>query len=232
MSLWIRKEVQEVPWGLDMPDTLGREIEFFSRYLSEEDADRFVGKCFRVGQTDEGVHILRMKNRIFWYSNLADKVSASTPARLALPLIFLFALVEGVEKLSQRKADDDSTGYRIGRTHRYYFEDFIQAASVDDREKLTRSFIEPSGKSPEQILSILWKVRSDAAHGRGYWIFDGAATENENGFVYHGQGKVYSEDLKSLETIIIKHKIDYEMLRDIFVRTAIGKTQLALCTFE
>lgn len=121
---------------------------------------RFITKCVKKSKTK------RMVLRLHWYGDLATKVDQIEPGRPAIPLIFLLALAEGLEKTAQNKEKDDSNS--LG-----YIHTFFQYIGGGDKNLLHQRFrrllLKPRyNLSFRSLIKILWNARCNAAHGREY----------------------------------------------------------------
>lgn len=182
-------------------------------YPRENDRQQFIRKCLDKQKTR------RMLNRAHWYSEIADDIEKTKPGRVALKIIFLMSLAEGISAL------------RIGKKHSKNIgsfntiKEFFSHTSKEDRNKLIENF-ERIYFGPHRqtfrfssIIRILYNVRNAAVHGEDYYSFSlghGVITSVKTG---RKKTKRYTS---------VDANISYDGLRDIFRRTAIENIKSVL----
>lgn len=193
--------------------------QFLSPYVPvKENRNKFIKSCLRKMKTR------RMLLRLHWYSQLADDIDKAKQARPALQIIFLMAMAEGL--VGEKRGDKNLPP-------RWAINDFFSEIGSDDKQILQNN-IRRSVGSPilsnlrfSSIVSILYEVRNKAVHGKEYWQFSLADNSDTQGGVIrltHGWlGKSRKKRRVPLDV-----KITYEMLRDIFARTAINNIKAIL----
>lgn len=189
--------------------------EFFAPYV--EDTKAFIKQCLRKDQTRH------MMLRTKWYTDIADGME-NVKSRVPLKVAFLFSLAEGIAKERVKKANDDNNSKK-------YCLDFFKFISPDDKIKLhsgiRRSYLGPPHSSlrMSSIISLLYIVRSDAVHGRGFWDFSLAQTRDDK-YTLMTHAKLGKPNRK--RTVTLDVRMTYQGLRDIFIRTAIANIRSAL----
>ncbi len=193
--------------------------QFLSLYIPiEEERNKFIRNCLRKMKTR------RMLLRLHWYSQLADDIDKAKQSRPALQIIFLMAMAEGL--VGEKHGDKNLSP-------RWAINDFFSEIGRDDKQTLQNN-IRRSVGSPvlsslrfSSIVSILYEVRNKAVHGKEYWQFSLADDSDIQGGIIrltHGWlGKPGKKRMIPLDV-----KITYQMLRDVFARTAINNIQSVL----
>lgn len=149
------------------------------------------------------------KNRIKWYSKLADDATHDS-----VKVLFLVAMSEAVVRLKEDKFEENSFT-------KEYVKLFFDKLSKEDKYTLENSFTKETEtglykKSLEDVIDILYDVRNSVAHGKSHYDFQFSMGEDHFNPNMSVSGKRKELDRLSYDECTL----DYKDFKNLMLNTA------------